>query len=226
MDLLPDRLAQGLRLGGVEAPELLGDLHVLLLVDADRVRRPRDRLEAGIRERHLLAPVLAGRVGRDVAHRPGPVERDEGDQILELARLHLAQRLAHARGLELEDARRVAAREHRVRRGVVEWERADVDSADELDGLVDHVEIAEPEEVHLQQAEVDDVPHAELGHDLLVRPLLLERDDLEQGLGADDDSRSVDRVGPRQPLERPREIDDLLRDRIRVDRLPELGARA
>ena len=35
----------------------------------------------------------------------------------------------------------------------------------------------------------------------------------------------MDRVGARQPLERPREVDDLLRDGIRVDGLPELRAR-
>ena len=34
----------------------------------------------------------------------------------------------------------------------------------------------------------------------------------------------MDRVRARQPLERPREVDDLLRDRVGVDRLPQLGA--
>ena len=88
-----------------------------------------------------------------------------------------------------EDASRSAAREHRVGRAVVERERPDVDAAHELDGLVDDVEVAQPEEVHLQEPEVDDVPHPELGDDLLVGALLLERDDLDQGLRADDDAR-------------------------------------
>ena len=224
VDLLADRLAQRLRLGRREPGELLRDLHVLLLVDADRVRLAGDRLEARVGERHLLAPCLSRRVHRDVAHRPGPIEGDERDQVLELRRLDGAQRLAHARRLELEHAGRVAAREHRVRLRIVERKRADVDAADELDRLVDDVEVAQPEEVHLEEAEVDDVVHPDLRHHLRVGALLLERDDLDQRLRADDDARRVDRVGARQPLERPREVDDLLRDRIGVDGLPELGA--
>ena len=66
-----------------------------------------------------------------------------------------------------------AAREHRVGRAVVERERPDVDAAHELDGLVDDVEVAQAEEVHLQEPEIDDVLHPELGDDLLVGPLLL-----------------------------------------------------
>ena len=40
----------------------------------------------------------------------------------------------------------------------------------------DHVEVAQAEEVHLEEAERLDVLHRELGDDLLVGPLLLERD--------------------------------------------------
>ena len=168
--------------------------------------------------------MLAVRVVRDVLHRPRAVEGDERDEVLELGRLHLAQRLAHARRLELEDAGRLAAREHLVRLLVVHRERRDVDVADQLDGLVDHVEVAQAEEVHLQQAERLDVVHRELRHDLLVGALLLERHDVEQRLGADDDARGVDRVGARQALERARQVEDLLRDRVRVHLAAQLGA--
>ncbi len=223
MDLLADRLAQGLGLGGREPGELLRDLHVLLLVDADRVRPAGDRLQTPVGERHLLAPRLARRVHRDVAHRPRPVEGHERDEVLELGRLDRPQGLAHARRLELEDAGRVAAGEHLVRLRVVERERADVDPADELDGLVDDVEVAQAEEVHLQQAELDDVAHVQLGDDLRARALLLQGDDLDERLGADDDAGRVDRVRAREPLERPREVDDLLRDRVRLDGLLQLA---
>ena len=101
----------------------------------------------------------------------------------------------------------------------------DVETAsDELDRLVDHVEVAEPEEVHLQEAEVDDVVHPDLRHDLLVGALLLQRDHLDQRLRTDDDAGRVDRVRPREPLERAREVDDLLRDGVRVDGLAQLGS--
>ena len=94
----------------------------------------------------------------------------------------------------------------------------------ELHGLVDHVQVAQAEEVHLQEPELDDVVHPELGHDLLVGALLLQRHELDQRLRADDDAGRVDRVRPREPFERLREVDDLLRDRVRVDRLPQLRA--
>ena len=70
VDLLADRLAQRLGLGGAEARELLGDLHVLLLVDADRVGRAGDVLEPRVGEHDLLAAVLSRGVAGDVAHRP------------------------------------------------------------------------------------------------------------------------------------------------------------
>ena len=82
---------------------------------------------------------------------------------------------------------------------VVERDRADVDPADELDRLVDHVEVAQAEEVHLEQAERLDVAHRELRHHLLVGALLLQRDDLDQRLRPDHDARRVDRVGRASP---------------------------
>ena len=225
VDLLADRLAQVVGLGRAEAADLLGDLHRLLLVDRDAVRRAGDRLQARVDEGDLLLARLPLRVVRDVLHRPRPVERDERDQILEDGRLHLPQRLAHARRLELEDADRLAAGEHRVGLLVVERDRRDVDAADQLDRLVDHVEVAQAEEVHLQQAERLDVVHRELGHDLLVGALLLQRDRVDQRLGADHDAGGVDRVLPDEALERPREVDDLLRRRVGLVRGLQVGAR-
>ena len=227
MILLADRLAEIFSLTRREARKPLGDLHVLLLVDRDPVARARDRLQALVDVRHRLAPVLAGRIRRDVGHRAWAIERDEGDQILELRRLDEPQRLAHSGRLELEDADRVAAAEHRVCLRVVERERRDVDAvADQPDSLLDHVEVAQAEEVDLQQPECLDVAHRVLRHDFAVGPLLLQRHELHQRLGGDDDPGRVDRVCAGQPLERPREIDDLLRHRVRVDRLAQLRAGA
>ena len=89
-------------------------------------------------------------------------------------------------------------------------------AADERDRLVDHVEVAQAEEVHLQQAERLDVPHRELGHDLLVGALLLQRHVLGERPVADHDARGVDRVLPDEPLERLREVDDLADDLVGV----------
>ena len=65
--------------------------------------------------------------------------------------------------------------------------------------------------------------HADLRHHLRVGAFLLQRDDLDERLRADDDARGMDRVGARQALERPGEVDDLLRDGVGVDRLAQLG---
>ena len=81
-----------------------------------------------------------------------------------------------------------------------------------------------PRKSTLSKPERLDVLHRDLRHDLGVGALLLQRDDLDQRLGADDDSGRVDRVGSREPLERPGEVDDLLGNRIGVDDLAQLGA--
>src|SRR5690349_13304175 len=82
---------------------------------------------------------------------------------------------------------RVASREHRVGLLVVERDGADVEVAGEVTRLVDHVEVAQAEEVHLQQPERLDRRPVELRDDFLVGALLLERDHVHQRLGADDD---------------------------------------
>ena len=228
MDLLADRLAEIVGLGRREAADVLGDLHRLLLVDRDAEGEAGDRLEARVDVRDRLEPVLAARVDGDVLHRARPVEGDERDQVLELGRLDLAQRLAHPRRLELEDADRVAALQQLVGLLVVERDRLDVDVAvrrtQQLDGLLDHVEVAEAEEVHLQQPERLDVAHRQLCDDFRVGALLLDRDDLGQRAVGDDDARGVDRVGADEALERLRQVDDLADDRIGVVGLLELGA--
>ncbi len=224
MDLLADRLAQVICLGRAEAADLLGDLHRLLLIDGDAVCVAGDRLETRVDEGDLLLARLPLGVVRDVLHRPRPVERDERDQVLEHGRLHEPERLAHPGRLELEHARRLAAREHRVGLLVVERDRGHVDAPDQPNRLVDHVEVAQAEEVHLQQAERRDGVHRELRHDLLIGALLLERDDVDQGLGADHDAGSVDRVLADEAFERLREVDDLLGGRLGVVRVLEVGA--
>ena len=224
MVLLADRAAQVLGLEQREAGELLGDRHALLLEDRDADRPAEDRLQARIEIGDRFEAVLAVGVDRDVLHRTGPVEGADRNEVGELGRLHEPQRLSHPRRLELEDARCLSPREHLVRLRIVERDPRDVEITDELDRLVDHVEVAEAEEVHLQEPERLDVLHLELRHELLVGPFLLERDDVHQRLGADHHPGSVDRVGPGETLERPGQVDDLLRDRVGVDRLPELGA--
>ena len=81
--------------------------------------------------------------------------------------------------------------------------------AHEPHGLVDDVEVAEAEEVHLEQAERLDVAHRVLGHDRLVGALALQRQVLGQVAVADHDGGGVDGVLPHEALERPRHVDQL-----------------
>ena len=108
---------------GREARQLAGDEHVLLLVARDAVRVLQDRLQARVGVLDALGVALVGGERRDVLHRPGPVERDERDDVLEARGLHLARGALHALGLQLEHARGVAARDHLEGRDVVERDR-------------------------------------------------------------------------------------------------------
>ena len=82
--LLADRLAQVVGLGAAESGDLLGDLHRLLLVDDHAVGRFENRAQALVGVGDGLGVVLAAGVVGDVLHRPGPVQRVERDQVLEI----------------------------------------------------------------------------------------------------------------------------------------------
>ena len=122
LDLLAHGAAEQIGLAEREAGEDLRDLHHLLLVDDHAIGLFQDRLDRGMQIVRLLAAVLAVDVAVDVVHRPRPIERDDGDDVLEAVGLQLAQGVAHARTFELEHADRIAARQERVGRGVVERE--------------------------------------------------------------------------------------------------------
>ena len=89
-----------------EAGQRLRDAHHLFLVGDDAVGVGEDRLEL----RQLVLDLALALLARDVVvhhaalERAGPVERVQRDQVVEPLRLGLAQQLAHARALELEDA--------------------------------------------------------------------------------------------------------------------------
>ena len=130
-------------------------------------------------------------------------------------------------------------------RGVVHRDRLHVEldlarAADDLDRVLDHVEVAQAEEVHLQQADLLDRPHRVLGDDLVlalrlaVRALLggraailgeLQRHDLVQRAIGDHDGGRVDRVVADDALEALRDVDDLAHVGVGVVCLAQVGAR-
>ena len=227
--LLADGLAQIVGARTREARDLLGDLHGLLLVQDHAVRRADDRLQPRVGEGHCVRVALAPRVRGDLVHGARAVQRVERDEVVELRRADLAQRLLHALGLELEHAHRVAPREHLVRTRVVERQGRHVGPlaggpADDVEGVLDDVEVAQAQEVHLEEAELLDGLHGVLRHGpvdaLTVLPRArvgqLQRDDVGQRAIGDDDGRSVDRRVADDPLEALGDVDDLLRRRVGV----------
>jgi hypothetical protein len=115
LDLLAHGAAQQVRVAERVAGELLGRLHHLFLVHDDAEGLAQDRLELRMQVPARLVGFVLAELARaidgDVGHRGPAVERHEGDDVLEAVRLHLDERLAHARRFHLEDAHRLAAAE-------------------------------------------------------------------------------------------------------------------
>ncbi len=72
---------------------------------------------------------------------------------------------------------------------------------DVLEAVVEDGEVAQAEEVHLQQAQRLAGTHVELGDDGAVGVAALDRDDVEQRFAAEDDAGGVDPPLPLEPLE-------------------------
>ena len=211
--LLPHRPAQDVGLAEAEAGHDLGDLHHLFLVDGYAVGLLEHVFERGQRVLDGLAAVLAVAERVDVLHGAGPVERVQRDQVLDAARPGLLEDALHAARLELERAEAAALAEHPERGGVVLGDVVRAGRAALLrhqgQRVLDHREGAQAEEVHLHEAAVLEVLHAELGGDRPGLRVAVQRHVLHQRLAADDDARRVGRGVPVQALELEADLDQL-----------------
>ena len=102
--------------------------------------------------------------------RAGPIEGGGGDDVAEVVGLHPLQQVANAAAFELEDALRLAAAQQGERLLVVERELVRIDPLaggllDQVDRLGENRQVAQAEEVHLQQAGRFDVAHGPLRDD-------------------------------------------------------------
>ena len=135
----------------------------------------------------LLQAVLAQRVV-GVGLRPhgaGPVEGADGGDVLEVVGLHQAQQGAHATAVELENAQSLPAREQLIGGAVVKLDVVDVQGGfavgdDVVQGVGDDREVAQPQEVHLEQPQVLAGGVVELGDDGAVLETLHHGDDVGQ----------------------------------------------
>ncbi len=172
--LLAHRAAQEVRAAERVAPHHLRDLHHLLLVHHDPVGGFQDRLQARIEVFDPLAVLALDELG-DELHRPGAVQRDERDDVLEAVGPRALDEIAHAARFELEYRGGVGVGEHRVGVGIVERDLLEREvglphCADRLHRPVEDGEGGEAEEVELHQADALDVFHVEL-RDRALGPL-------------------------------------------------------
>ena len=126
---------------------------------------------------------------------------------------HRAQQRAHRAAVELEDAEGVAALEQVVRRLVGELELLEHDvlaavGLDVLDRVVEDGEVAQPEEVHLDQAERLAGRVVELGDHRAVGGPLEHRDHVEQRLAGHDHAGGVHAPLALEALDADRGVDD------------------
>ena len=225
--LLAHRLAQQVGFAEREAGDHVRDAHHLFLIRDDAVGVGQNRLELRQLVLHLGLALLA----RDVvvhhaaAQRTRPVQRVQRDQIVEALRLRLAQDVAHAAALELEDAVGLPVLKDLIRLLVVERHAIDVEllaggALDLLDRVVDERQRAEAQEVHLQEADALDLLHRPLRDDFVARALV-ERRVLGDRLRRDDDAGRVHRRVAGHALEPPRDAQQLLDLRVVLLHLPQ-----
>ena len=118
--------------------------------------------------------MLAGDEPGDGVHGAGAVEGDDSGQILNGLRFHLDADAGHAGGFHLEDAGGAAAIEHFKGLRVVVRQLGQLEvrlpPLDELFGVVQNSQVAQAQEVHLQQAQLLQGGHHILSDHALIVP--------------------------------------------------------
>ena len=149
------------------ARQLPADLHDLLLVDETAVGDIEDVLQLRRHIAHLGRVVAVADIGGDGVHGTGPVQRRDGNEVLQLFRLEADHDRLEARGLELEDPFGLPFPEHPERLRVVFRDtlhgKRRVALLYEFLTVFDDGQRAEPQEVHLEQAQLLQFRHGVLG---------------------------------------------------------------
>ena len=175
----------------------------------------------------LFLALLAGDEARNIIHRPRPVQRVDGDDILDAVGMHLLQHVAHAGAFQLEHAHRVAVAQHVVGLGVVVRNLVDVEGRftqpDQLQRLLDDGERLEAEEVELHEARLLDVFHVVLRRRNGRARIAVERHQVFQRTVADDHARRMGGGIAVQPLEFQRDLEQGLHRRVAVALLLQPG---
>ena len=231
---LTHRATQQVGLAERVAGDLLRDVHDLFLVDDQTVSLRKDvaerLLELRVNGLDLLQPVLSLRVVgmRIHAHRTRPVQRQHRDDVLKAGRAHQFQQIAHRGPVELEHPERVTARQQLVGFRVVQTQviEIEIDAAvglDVLQRVTDDGEVAQTEEVHLQQADGLTRRVVPAGDDGAVLGAFPHRDGVDERLGTHDHRAGVHARVADQALQTAGGLVDGAHVRIGVDQSADLG---
>ena len=211
-DLLAHRPAKHVGAAEGVASDHAGGFHHLFLVDQNAVGLLGDLLQQRVGVLDVIRVLLALDVVRDELHRARAVECDECDDLIDGRDVELPAKRLHAAGFELEHADRLGVVEQGERLGVLEPDLLDVELrqfavlADELLGIVDHGERLQPEEVHLQQAQLLDGVLGVLGRQVAI--LHRHRDDVGQRTVRDDHTACVLTAVAHHPFDHAAGFDD------------------
>ena len=135
---------------------------------------------------------------------------------------HVGERPAHALPFHLEDADRLAAREHCVRFGIVERNAQKIEinatSGDEVYRRLQNSERRQAEEVEFHQPRLLDPLHVELGDRQLRFRIAIHRDQFGERPVADHDAGRMRRGVAVQAFELHRDVEGALDHRLGVAR--------
>ena len=161
---------------------------------------------------------------RDRIHRPGPVQGNDCRQIFDRLGLHPDAHAGDARRLQLENTRRPALAQHGEGLSVVVRDmlhrKVRRIPADLLHRVINDRQVAQAQKIHLEQAQLLNGRHRELGDDGIIIPG--QRDIIAHRPLGDDDTSGVGRGIAGHPLNGPGRIHQLFNPLIAVIELPQL----
>ena len=229
--LLPHGPTQHVGFSQAVARQSVGDLQHLVLVDDHAQCLGGEFFELGEQVLDGPFPVLS----RDVvihharAQGTGPVEGDDGDELLERGGVQLHHQVRHSRRFHLEDPLGVPGGEHLVGGGIFVGDAVDakigVDGfAHTLFGRRNGGERAQAQEIELDEAHLLHAPHVELAHHFARSGVAVEGDGLDQRAGADHHPRRVDGCVTRETLQAARSGEQLGDLAVRIHARPQFLA--
>ncbi len=174
---LPHRPPKKIGLTHRKPGQHIGDLHDLFLIDDNAVGLFEDLLQLRqfILHRDLAALPFDEVIHHPAADRAGTIKGEEGDEILESFRFQLDQEIPHPGALQLKHAGglpasqkligfRIGQRQGHDLHGLIRW----TFFIDEFNGLVNHGQGAQAQQVELDQPDLLKITHRVLCDDLIV----------------------------------------------------------